>query len=878
MAAEHSTFTPGQLSPATLEALFVVREPLVRGIMDGIRASAASGNKHQRLLIGPRGSGKSHLVALVYHRVRADRELAARLRIAWLPEDPYAVGYAGLLTLVLRRLRQDEGDLDWLDARLEAILDLAALPQQESALEDLLLQALDGRTLLLIIENLDALFGALREDGQRKLRAFIQNHGLVSILASTTSLTADLSGRKKTFYGFFRTHMLEPFGVAAAADMLARLALHKGDPDLANLILSPLGLARVRALHDLASGNPRVYKFFFDFLTCDSLDDLVAPFMGLMESLTPYYQARMSRLPPLQRGIIDTLRRLRGAVPVKEIARQVMATSQTVSAQLAKLVDLGDVMRADSLGRSNYYELREPLMRLCLEVKEQRGEPVGLFVQFLRVWYSRTELDRLADPAGEAAADARLREAAARARAEAEALALLAKPQPAYPTRQEFQRALHQADTLLWLDRWEEGAAALDRLLAESRPPAWTSRDLWVIGSLVLRTQNPQIWRRFIALWLDCFVRHGRLTELGEALVRSLRHCAVAWVTDQTAQAWCAAWRDLAGDRAELALPLRLLAAGVAYRADRDPRVLLDLPQEERGLLEPWLINLYQDQPDQTDRDLDDLLQRVAARLDQEARQAQARAYWEAPAPTPDHIDLDAVLVDYGAPPAPGPARLLPGPWETLDRTAAAALLRRLADRCVDGARALARPGLRVLAVLRRHPGFSDHDLYQVQVMDGQRPGALDLLAGAAEVRLLDGLAQTLFDLVEFGTIRLDTPAAQSDYTRFFCNVLRVDAGRLQVIDGLDDLPLAVAPPPAAQAVPPWELERLDQDGRPVYAGTVLFGTDLFPVTLALHPRSGRVELLADEPVAEDLPIRREGFDGPIRYLAEAGSTAAAVP
>jgi len=770
MAAEHSTFTPGQLSPATLEALFVVREPLVRRIMDGIRASAASGNKHQRLLIGPRGSGKSHLVALVYHRVRADRELAARLRIAWLPEDPYAVGYAGLLTLVLRRLRQDETDLDWLDARLEAILDLAALPQQESALEDLLLQALDGRTLLLIIENLDELFGALREDGQRKLRAFIQNHGLVSILASTTSLTADLSGRKKTFYGFFRSHTLEPFGVAEAADMLARLAQHKGDPDLANLILSPLGLARVRALHYLAGGNPRVYKFFFDFLTCDSLDELVAPFMGLMESLTPYYQARMSRLPPLQRGIIDTLRRLRGAVPVKEIARQVMATSQTVSAQLAKLVDLGDVMRADSLGRSNYYELREPLMRLCLEVKEQRGEPVGLFVQFLRVWYSQTELDRLADPAGEAAADARLREAAARAPAEAdplrsaleyrqkamdlagepesaadwgqrgddlwamdrydevlsayrqalaleprritvwdhlfgllqeqgryrlihrlaecaadlmpqesalhaylgiakrdlgdfdgalacyqraqkldpdldgkgkpltlwqalclaqigrpgEALALLTQPQPAYLNQHEFVRALLQADTLLWLDRWDEGAAALDRLLAESRPPTWSSRNLRVIGSLVLRTQNPQVWRRFIALWLDCFARYGRLIELGEALVRSLRYCAVDWVTDQTAQAWCAAWRDLAGDRAELALPLRLLAAGVAYRVDRDPRALLDLPREERGLLEPWLINLYQDQPDQTDRDLDDLLQRVAVRLDQEARQAQA--------------------------------------------------------------------------------------------------------------------------------------------------------------------------------------------------------------------------------------------------------------
>jgi hypothetical protein len=36
--------------------------------------------------------------------------------------------------------------------------------------------------------------------------------------------------------------------------------------------------------------------------------------------------------------------------------------------------------------------------------------------------------------------------------------------------------------------------------------------------------------------------------------------------------------------------------------------------------------------------------------------------------------------------------------------------------------------------------------------------------------------------------------------------------------------------------------------------------------------------MLADDPIAEVLPIRREGFDGPIRYLAEAGSTSAEVP
>ena len=117
--------------------------------------------------------------------------------------------------------------------------------------------------------------------------------------------------------------------------------------------------------------------------------------MKLIDELTPYYQARMDRLAPLQRGIIDIMRRLRSAVTIKEIARQAANTSQTISAQLGRLKELGYVTQAAALGRSNYYELREPLMRFCLEVKEQRGRTVELFVQFLRVWYSATELARL---------------------------------------------------------------------------------------------------------------------------------------------------------------------------------------------------------------------------------------------------------------------------------------------------------------------------------------------------------------------------------------------------------------------------------------------------------------------------------------------------
>ncbi|TAF07426.1 MAG: tetratricopeptide repeat protein, partial [Oscillatoriales cyanobacterium] len=51
-------------------------------------------------------------------------------------------------------------------------------------------------------------------------------------------------------------------------------------------------------------------------------------------------------------------------------------------------------VKSEEIGRESWYELREPLMRFCLEVKKQRNEPVRLFVDFLRVWYTKAELQQ----------------------------------------------------------------------------------------------------------------------------------------------------------------------------------------------------------------------------------------------------------------------------------------------------------------------------------------------------------------------------------------------------------------------------------------------------------------------------------------------------
>src|SRR6266545_7716805 len=104
----------------------------------------------------------------------------------------------------------------------------------------------------------------------------------------------------------------------------------------------------------------------------------------------------MAWLSPQQRKIVEFLCDRRHAVSVKAIAQRCFLTHQGASSQLKALRDMGYV-HSESVGRESYYELREPLMRLCIEVKKNRDEPIRLVVELLRSWYTSEELQRRLD-------------------------------------------------------------------------------------------------------------------------------------------------------------------------------------------------------------------------------------------------------------------------------------------------------------------------------------------------------------------------------------------------------------------------------------------------------------------------------------------------
>ena len=384
-----SVFTPSNTDPEVLERIFVQRHRLLEKIVDRLKRSMLTGDLHHVLLIGPRGSGKTNMVTLAQHRLTQQKKLQDAMRVAWLGEDDTITGLVDLALGIADRLAAaypGEFDIDYRTL-------YRGLPPDDAA-EAILAeihQRLQHRFLLLIVENLDAAFKGLGDHGQKRWRAFLQEKGRVATLATAQQLFDAVSDRDLPFWGFFDIHHLAPLSFEDARTLIRNISVENDNRELVQFLDTADGRYRIRSLHHLAGGNHRMYVLLSEFLTKESLDDLVAAFETLADELTPYFQERVRSLPAQQAKIVQCLAAATGATTVKEIAALTFIDERSCSKQLGELRNKRYV-QSEKRGKESYYELSEPLMRLCLEVKNQRGKPLQLIARFLKVWFTADAL------------------------------------------------------------------------------------------------------------------------------------------------------------------------------------------------------------------------------------------------------------------------------------------------------------------------------------------------------------------------------------------------------------------------------------------------------------------------------------------------------
>ena len=369
-----------------LESLFVVRHHILDNLMSSVEELGATPSPHHTLLVGPRGSGKTHLISLVYHRSAhlVEQGRCERLRIAWLPEDPWTiVSYSRLLAAILERLSPD-AELNGVDeAELDARLRITSRE--------------DG-PILVLMENVDRILEALGDLGQQRFRNLLQTESGILIIGSTTVLDRTLSDHAYPFFGFFDTIRLKPFSPAQARDMLRALAKESGNEDLANALEGDGARARIHTIAHLAGGQPRLWALLGSALTVDELNDLTNLLLNRFDDLTPFFQEQLARLSPQQRLVVAELAAADRPLAVKELAGRIGADQRSAAKTVSDLTDRGWLEPVSTIfanlldRRRTYYELTEPLARLAFQIKESRGEPLPFIIDFLINWFDADQL------------------------------------------------------------------------------------------------------------------------------------------------------------------------------------------------------------------------------------------------------------------------------------------------------------------------------------------------------------------------------------------------------------------------------------------------------------------------------------------------------
>ena len=391
----HMIFSPQNSSLEVLAATLTSdRRTVAKLLLESVRKGLKRKSSHHHLLIGPRGSGKTHVLSFVLKTIKNNPTEFLDVLILALSEEER--GLTSLLDFLLACLRASEVDSTAL-AR-----EMAGRPRAEveQGVTRRLEQLMDKATVIVFVENLSSLFAALENDELDRLRGFLQTHPQLSLMASSTELFSDSTRPDHPFYGFFDIQPLRSLKRKETGCYLASLAESREDHPLAAELRKPTSKPRLNAIYDLTGGNHRLLAMLGNFLTVDGLADLVAPFVQTVDrELTPYYQQRLDRLSPQQNKILRTIADQHGrALPVKEIASLIFSDSQTVSRQLHDLLHCGLVQRT-TRGRESCYELHEPLMRLVLDIKEGRNRPLPLIVSFLTRWHDIAELKELAEKA-----------------------------------------------------------------------------------------------------------------------------------------------------------------------------------------------------------------------------------------------------------------------------------------------------------------------------------------------------------------------------------------------------------------------------------------------------------------------------------------------
>ena len=386
-------YNPNEIDKKTFLANFVVRQETFNEIFDDIKRTDFSVPSQHTVIIGQRGQGKTTLLRKLYIEIEEDKQLSTFLIPIQFAEEQYQIrSLCSLWELIAEMLEEYDEKL------FGNVVDVMEKYSQDDDYEydcfDYLEKEIKKRNkkVVLLIDNIDELFGKLKEKETRHLREILLTSSTFKIIGGSTKMFEQHYDYSKEFYQFFKIITLKGLSQDETIKFLTVIANDKQKSKIENIIKNQKG--KIETLRQLTGGVPRTLVMLFDIFMDDdgsAFDDLVK----VIDEATPLYKHRMDDLPPVLQDIVHNIALNWDGMLTKDIAKKTKLESKEVSSQLKQL-EKYQIVESVSIGKNKIYKIEERFFNIWYLMRFGRKKDrnrVEWLVRFLSTWYTKEELE-----------------------------------------------------------------------------------------------------------------------------------------------------------------------------------------------------------------------------------------------------------------------------------------------------------------------------------------------------------------------------------------------------------------------------------------------------------------------------------------------------